>query len=163
MGAPGTTLESGKMKRDMGCRYGMLAVSIILLAAGIASSASTQSQIVIVRDDQVIVYFDVELAVTPDERKRGLMWREDLPRGSGMLFDFGGTGPISMWMKNTLIPLDMLFVDAAGCIVDIKESTVPRSTQVIRGARLSRYVLEINGGEARLRGIGVGDCLKPIR
>jgi uncharacterized membrane protein (UPF0127 family) len=141
---------------------GVLGVALLLFATGIEARTNTQTRIVVVRADQVLVYFDVDVAVTGEQRRRGLMWREYLAPGSGMLFDFGYARLISMWMKDTLIPLDMLFVDAAGNIVDIKDSVTPRSTQTIRGALPARYVLEINGGEAALRGIASGDRLRAM-
>lgn len=98
----------------------------------------------------------VELARTRAQIMRGLMYRETLPEGTGMLFDYGGMTNISMWMKNTLVPLDMVFADGDGVVVHIVENTVPRSTESIPSPVPARYVLEIPAGTARSLGIGPG-------
>ena len=101
--------------------------------------------------------FDVELANTPDERSKGLMHRRELPQGRGMLFDFGGEGPISMWMKNTFIPLDMLFIRADGTIARIAQNTTPHSEETIPSGAPVKAVLEVIGGTAKRLGIAPGD------
>ncbi len=102
----------------------------------------------------------VELAVTPEERSRGLMYRTELAPDRGMLFDFGTTAPVVMWMKNTLIPLDMFFLDAEGRIVRIAERTTPLSTARIFSRAPVRFVLEMIGGSAARLGLAPGDVLK---
>jgi uncharacterized membrane protein (UPF0127 family) len=99
----------------------------------------------------------VELAATPQAIGRGLMFRKHLPDGHGMLFDFGPERRIDMWMKNTLIPLDMIFIGADGRIRQIAENTKPLSTRLISSSGPARAVLEINAGAARKLGIAVGD------
>ncbi len=107
--------------------------------------------------------FTVELATTPAQMEQGLMFRQSLAPDSGMLFDFKTPSPVSMWMKNTLIPLDMLFVDARGNIVNIHERAVPGSLNTINAAAPVRAVLELNGGTATRLGIKPGDrVLHPI-
>jgi uncharacterized protein len=101
--------------------------------------------------------FSVELAVTDEERARGLMFRRDLPDGQGMLFDFGRDEDVSMWMKNTYIPLDMMFIAGNGRIVRIAENTEPMSTRILSSGRPVRAVLEVIGGTAKKYGIVVGD------
>jgi len=101
--------------------------------------------------------FSVELATTDEERERGLMFRKELPDGHGMLFDFETDRNVAMWMKNTLIPLDMIFIRADGRIANIAESTEPMSTRVIPSRGLVRAVLEVAGGTAKRLGIEVGD------
>ncbi len=102
--------------------------------------------------------FDVELAVTPNQRSQGLMFRYEMAPEAGMLFDFGPTERRqSMWMKNTYIPLDMLFIKADGRIESIAERTVPRSLEVISSRGRVRAVLELNGGTASRLGIRPGD------
>ena len=101
--------------------------------------------------------FSVELASNDAERTRGLMFRKELPEGRGMLFDFGVDQDIAMWMKNTLIPLDMLFIRADGRIAHIAENTEPLSTKIIRSGGPVRAVLEVAGGTAKKLGIAVGD------
>jgi uncharacterized membrane protein (UPF0127 family) len=100
--------------------------------------------------------FSVELAATGPALDRGLMHRRSLPRGQGMLFDFGFEQRITMWMKNTYVPLDMIFIGTDGRISRIAANTKPLSTTLISGGR-ARYVLEINAGAARRQGIAVGD------
>src|SRR5262249_60271161 len=89
--------------------------------------------------------FTVELAETPAEMQQGLMFRPSLAPDAGMLFDFKEPTSATMWMRNTLIPLDMLFVDGNGRIVNIAERTVPQSDAVIAAAAPVRAVIELNG------------------
>ena len=91
------------------------------------------------------------------------MFRQSLAPDAGMLFDFNAPSPVSMWMKNTFVPLDMLFVDAGGHIVNIGERTVPGSLEPVTAAAPVRAVLELNGGTAARLGIRPGDrVLFPI-
>lgn len=101
--------------------------------------------------------FSVEMAVTSEELSRGLMFRTELPEGRGMLFDFKREQPIAMWMKNTPLPLDMIFIRSDGIIVRIAERTTPQSTQTIPSGSPARAVLEVIGGTARKLGIAPGD------
>jgi uncharacterized protein len=101
--------------------------------------------------------FSVELAATDEERERGLMFRKELPDGHGMLFDFETDRNIAMWMKNTLIPLDMIFIRNDGRISNIAENTEPMSTRIIPSRGAVRAVLEVAGGTAKRLGIQVGD------
>ena len=101
--------------------------------------------------------FSVELAVTDAELDRGLMFRRDLPEGRGMLFDFKQDQPLAMWMKNTPLSLDMIFIRSDGSIVRIAENTKPRSTATISSGGPARAVLEVAGGSARKLGIAPGD------
>ena len=101
--------------------------------------------------------FTVELATTAAQMMQGLMFRQSLAPDAGMLFDYRAPSMASMWMKNTLIPLDMLFVDAAGHIVNIHERAVPGSLDPIAAAAPVRAVIELNGGTATRLGIRPGD------
>jgi uncharacterized membrane protein (UPF0127 family) len=101
--------------------------------------------------------FTIELAITGPEREQGLMFRRSLAPDAGMLFDMDLPTNITMWMKNTFIPLDMLFLDPAGRIVDIHERAVPQSTDIISTRAPARYVIELNGGTAERLGIKIGD------
>ncbi len=103
--------------------------------------------------------FEVELATTPAQEEQGLMYRQRLAPDAGMLFDFGDTAPRAFWMKNTLIPLDMLFI-ADGRIVDIHERAVPLSEDVIPSRVPARAVLELNGGTVSHLGIKIGDVVR---
>jgi uncharacterized protein len=101
--------------------------------------------------------FAIELAVTDEERAQGLMFRKELPEGRGMLFDFKREQPVSMWMKNTLIPLDMLFITGDGRIARIAENTEVRSERVISSGVPVLAVLEVIAGTAKKYGIAPGD------
>src|SRR3954449_3243513 len=100
--------------------------------------------------------FTVELAATPSERSRGLMFRRAMQPDHGMLFDFRAPQPVAFWMKNTPLPLDMLFIDEAGAIVQIAADTVPYSETPIPSEQPIRAVLELNAGTAKRLGITAG-------
>ena len=102
----------------------------------------------------------VEIADTPDERGVGLMHRTELTSDRGMLFDFRATRQVTMWMKNTLISLDMFFAESDGRIVTIAERTTPLSEKRIRSGQPVRFVLEMAGGSAERLGIVTGDRLR---
>lgn len=104
--------------------------------------------------------FDVEVARTITQRARGLMFRESMPPDAGMLFVYPDEQQIRMWMKNTLIPLDMVFVGGDGRILDIAENTEPLSETVIASSGPARAVIELNGGTARRLGIRSGDRVR---
>ncbi|MGH7116268.1 MAG: DUF192 domain-containing protein, partial [Stellaceae bacterium] len=101
--------------------------------------------------------FTVELAQTPAQMEQGLMFRRTLAPDAGMLFDFKDPTVATMWMHNTLIPLDMLFVDQHGLIVNIAQRAVPQSDATIAAAAPVRAVIELNGGTAERLGIKPGD------
>lgn len=103
--------------------------------------------------------FKVELALSSAQMEQGLMFRRSLAPDAGMLFDFKAPTNITMWMQNTLIPLDMLFLDRQGRILDIHERAVPFSTDMIGAKTPSRYVIELNGGTAARLGIRPGDLV----
>ncbi|MDW7710466.1 MAG: DUF192 domain-containing protein [Deferrisomatales bacterium] len=101
--------------------------------------------------------FSVEVARTPAEQQRGLMFRPELAPDAGMLFLHDEERPVSMWMKNTLIPLDMLFLAADGTVVRIAENTEPLSLRTISSGVPVKGVLELLGGTCRKLGIVPGD------
>jgi len=101
--------------------------------------------------------FTVEVATTPAQMEQGLMFRQSLAPAAGMLFDYMTPSMAMMWMKNTLIPLDMLFVDARGHVVNIHERAVPGSLETIAAAAPVRAVIELNGGTASRLGVRPGD------
>ena len=107
--------------------------------------------------------FRVELAATLEARRQGLMHRTDLARNQGMLFDFEYEQPVSMWMKNTPLSLDMLFIAESGRILRIERETTPFSLRSIPSGRPVRGVLEVLGGTAQDLDIRVGDhVLHPV-
>jgi uncharacterized membrane protein (UPF0127 family) len=101
--------------------------------------------------------FQVELATTPDQRAYGLMFRESLADDHGMLFDFGHPQPVAMWMRNTYIPLDMLFIRADGRIGRIVQQAQPLSDTVLASGGPVLAVLELRGGITAKLGIEQGD------
>lgn len=101
--------------------------------------------------------FRVKVARSREQHERGLMFREHLATDAGMLFDYGYAQEIAMWMKNTKIPLDMLFIGNDGSIVKIARNTVPESLELIFSGVPVRAVLEINGGTSARLGISEGD------
>jgi uncharacterized membrane protein (UPF0127 family) len=143
----------------------LLALLLLLaLAAPAAAQPQTQPQPAFETDTLWIetaggnrYTFQVELAVTPDEQAQGLMHRESLASDAGMLFLFDPVRPVSFWMKNTLIPLDMLFIASDGRIVRIAERTTPLSTDPVPSGEPVRAVLEVRGGLSSLLGIRPGD------
>jgi uncharacterized membrane protein (UPF0127 family) len=101
--------------------------------------------------------FRVELAISPQQRRQGLMYRRDIAADAGMLFVHSPARVASMWMRNTYIPLDMLFIAEDGEIVKIAERTVPLSLKSIYSDQPVRGVLELNGGTAARLGLERGD------
>lgn len=101
--------------------------------------------------------FSVELAETPEQRAQGLQNRKTLPTGSGMLFDFKRNKPVIMWMKNTYLSLDMIFISRDGTIVSMATGTVPFSLTLIPSRHPVTAVLEVSAGTVRVLGIRVGD------
>jgi uncharacterized protein len=106
------------------------------------------------------VSFQVEIAATPEKREIGLMYRRELPANHGMLFIFPGEKINSFWMKNTPIPLDMIFISRERKIVGIVQETVPFSLEGRSVSLPSQYVLEINGGLSRRYGFKAGDAVR---
>ncbi len=103
--------------------------------------------------------FTIELAASGAQMAQGLMFRKSMAADAGMLFDYGAPRQISMWMKNTYIPLDMLFVGMDGKIVAIHERAVPESLDTISPDMPARAVIEVNGGTASRLGIKPGDVV----
>ncbi|MEQ9693974.1 DUF192 domain-containing protein [Shimia sp. SDUM112013] len=129
--------------------------------------ASTQVAADTCRDDAVTLRgdwgqarFSVEVADDRRERAIGLMNRDHMPTSAGMLFVFDRTEPVSFWMENTLIPLDMLFIAENGEVVHIHSNAQPLDRTPIGSGQPVRYVLEINGGLAARMGITEGSALR---
>ena len=133
-----------------------LAVFATLTAAAGATPACDPDQIEILAGPGSRT-FAIEIADDPDEQSRGLMFRPALPADAGMLFIFEPPRPANFWMRNTMIALDMIFIDDTGRIESIAERTDPYSERVSSSEGDVRAVLEINGGLARALGIGPGD------
>jgi uncharacterized membrane protein (UPF0127 family) len=101
--------------------------------------------------------FRVEVARSTEQLERGLMFRRELPKDQGMFFDFGWEHLILMWMKNTYIPLDMIFISKSGVIVSMVKDAAPMSENMLNSGGAARAVLEVNAGTADRLGIAIGD------
>ncbi len=123
---------------------------------GLDARAASVQPLEIVTKSGVQV-FSVEMATTEQEKETGLMYRKELADGKGMLFDFSPEQEVSMWMKNTYISLDMIFIRADGRILRIAENTEPLSTKIISSRGLAKGVLEVIAGTAQKYGIAPGD------
>jgi uncharacterized membrane protein (UPF0127 family) len=141
-------------------RSAELACALALAAAPLAAAADCAPDRVDIRDPDATLRFQVEVVDTADERAEGLMRRESLPRFSGMLFVYERPQPVAFWMRNTLIPLDMLFFDAEGRLVRVKSQAQPHDETPVVGGDGIQYVLEINGGLAAELGIDLGAELR---
>jgi len=143
----------------MSNRSPILAVVLIMIAlrAAAAQMQTFERDQLTIESETGIHAFDVELAASPEQRAQGLMFRERMAADAGMLFVYPADQMISMWMKNTLIPLDMLFIGADGRIVHVAERAVPGSTATISSEQRARAVLELNGGTAARLKIRPGD------
>jgi uncharacterized membrane protein (UPF0127 family) len=127
----------------------------LLLAVGPARPADPHTLEIASRSG--VHVFAVEIASTPAQREKGLMFRKKLPDGQGMLFDFQTDQDVSFWMQNTYIPLDMIFIRGDGTILRIAENAEPLSTKFVPSGGLVRGVLEVIGGTAHKLGIAPGD------
>lgn len=136
-----------------------LLVTIILVLALAPAYARAGQQQLAIRTSKGDRTFIVEIADTPHSREVGLMFRRELAADAGMLFDFSASEKVSMWMKDTLIPLDMLFIRADGSIANIAERTVPGSLTPIDSNGPVLGVLEVNGGTSARLGINAGDTV----
>jgi len=128
---------------------------LVFSAPQVAQAASVQPLEIATKSG--VQVFSVEMATTEEEKTTGLMYRKELADGKGMLFDFSPEQQISMWMKNTYIPLDMIFIRADGRILRIAENTEPLSTKIISSGGLAKGVLEVIAGTAQKYGIQPGD------
>ena len=133
----------------------VLVFALVASAAGFAKAAELQT--LEIASKTGVHAFQVEMAITPEEKERGLMFRRELPEGQGMLFDFQFDQNVAFWMKNTYIPLDMLFIRGDGRILRIAENTEPLSERNIPSGGPVRAVLEVIGGTAKKLGIAAGD------
>jgi uncharacterized membrane protein (UPF0127 family) len=136
-------------------RCASFVLAFLLLVMGAARSTDREPLDIISKNG--VHKFSVEMAVTDAERAQGLMYRKELPDGQGMLFDFRKEQELGFWMKNTYIPLDMIFIRADGRILRIAENTTPLSEALVPSRGQARAVLEVIGGTARKLGIAPGD------
>jgi hypothetical protein len=155
-----------KSERTRLARRYVLAVGAMMLI-NLVTSAQTvdvtdldqrfdRDTIVIEANTDACYHFHVYVAVTSPQHRRGLMHVKSLPRFTGMLFVYPDPAILSMWMKNTYIPLDILFIRADGTVSSIAENAEPLSLTSIPADEPVRYVLELNGGITEELGIGPG-------
>jgi uncharacterized protein len=139
----------------------MRALRLFLLPAVLLWAAACQAQpkVIIQTKENRELTFQVEVADTPAKRELGLQYRRDLAADRGMIFLFPSESHHSFWMKNTPIPLDMIFINSDRKIVGIVEQAVPFSTDSRSVPAASQFVLEINGGLAGRYGVKVGDSI----
>ena len=139
-------------------RLGAPLAMVLLLALALAEPAAAQAleplTIVTASGEHL---FQVEIANTVDERAKGLMYRRFMPADRGMLFEFEANEPVGFWMKNTYIPLDMVFVSPNGTVTRIAANAEPLSDAVVPSGGPCIAVLELNGGAAAEIGLKVGD------
>jgi uncharacterized protein len=122
-----------------------------------AAPAPAQTEPLTVRTASGEHRFQVEVARTDEQRARGLMFRRYMPPDRGMLFDFKVEQPVMMWMRNTYIPLDMIFISRDGRVINVAENTEPMSERTIASAAPAFAVLEVNAGVSRKIGLKPGD------
>lgn len=143
----------------------LVILSLLLSAPAVVAPANadgqrTRTPLIIEQAGGGYIELQVELAADPASRRRGLMHRRHLPPQTGMLFDYGREQSVQMWMKNTRIPLDMLFVDGDGRIVHIVRHTDPGSHELIDSGQPVRAVLEVNAGFSSRQGISTGQLVR---
>jgi uncharacterized protein len=147
------------------CSRRLQFIRILAFAAALASAwlvapplaGSTEQQTLEIVSKSGVHVFTVELAVTDEERQKGLMFRRSLPESQGMIFDFKRDQEVSMWMRNTYVSLDMIFIRADGRILRIAENTQTESDRIIPSGGPVRAVLEVVAGTAKKFGIAPGD------
>jgi len=137
-----------------------LAAALVWAASAISALANCDPDSLHLRGDWGTARFTTEIAITSAELSKGLMNRPSMPMLAGMLFVYKKEGPVHFWMRNTLIPLDMLFLTSDGVVQKIHENAVPLDETLIPGGNNVRYVFEINGGMAKRLGISIGTELR---
>ena len=139
-----------------------IAVAISVMAAFVACAQEQPKVAITGPDARDLVMVNVEVAASNAKRELGLMFRRHLDEEAGMIFLFKQAQHLTFWMKNTLIPLDMIFADSDGRIVGIVENAAPLSESIDAVDGDSQYVLEVNGGFCKRHGVIAGDRLRFI-
>lgn len=138
-----------------------LAFILLLLMAGFTATAQAQATFpkgeLSIKTAETTYDFDIELALDDNHRQYGMMFRTEMPEMTGMLFVYDRKRDLAMWMKNTFISLDILFLDTNGKIINIAKSAQPRSLSRISSQRPAKAVLELKGGITDKLGINAGD------
>ena len=153
--------------------YRVLLATVLVLCSGACSPQSTANSgangsldeafardtLTIVNGDGSRHEFDVYLALSPEQQRRGLMFVRQIPLQTGMLFVYERDDLQSMWMKNTYISLDIIFARADGTVASVIRNTEPLSLRSLSSTEPVRFVLELNAGAARRFGIGTSSRL----
>lgn len=147
------------MRRAAG-RATFLALALLLALLSACHPSRAAGTVEVVSSSGKVLPVAVELATTPDARQLGLMYRDRLDAGNGMLFIFPQSAPQAFWMKNTKIPLDILFIDDTGRIVRLHARTTPFSEDSLPSDAPVRFVLEVPGGWCADNGIKEGDTVR---
>jgi uncharacterized membrane protein (UPF0127 family) len=139
------------------------AVALVLFGAGAsavcAQETFSREPLEIIHANGKSTTFMIELALTPSQKQQGLMFRRTMAPDHGMLFDFQENRLVSMWMRNTYLPLDMIFASQSGKITHIHENAIPHDESVITSRGQVRFVLELNAGAVKRFDIRIGDQL----
>jgi uncharacterized protein len=151
----------GRPHRSLSVWKALLFLALVNL--GVPLAACSQPSAVVVHTRRETATVRVEIADTPDKRATGFMYRRELAADAGMLFLFPAPAPQKFWMKNTPLPLDMIFIGPARTIVGIVADTKPFSTNPVGPDEPSLYVLEVNAGFAAQHGLAVGDQVEFLR
>lgn len=139
----------------MGKWFGLGALVLLTASSALADGACREDTLYL-RGDWGSARISVSVVDTPETRSKGLMFVEDMPAMTGMLFVYEREQTVSFWMKNTLIPLDMIFADGTGVVQRVHENAVPGDLTAIPGGSNIQFVLELNGGMADRLGIDAG-------
>lgn len=152
------------MSRHLGVQNAILSLRCLLMAAlfavALPAAANALSPLVVERGSGSQVEFEVELALTNKQRQQGLMYRKELAADKGMLFIFPAEKMRSFWMRNTYIPLDIIFLRADGSIVNIVENAEPETDTPRPSSGPAKAVLEIAGGRASELQLAPGDVVR---
>ena len=144
---------------------GVLFAALLFLVTGAARadvSLDLKVETIAVVTSQGRTQFEAEIADTPEARAVGLMYRTEMADDHGMLFDFGVTRPVTMWMKNTPLSLDMIFADEKGTVLFVAADTIPFSEDIVSAPVPVRSVLEVIAGTANRLGIKPGDRIESV-
>ena len=139
------------------------ALTVLLLAVFPACPSTSSPQVVILLQNGEPIHVTVEVVDTPEKRRLGLMYRNELPEFSGMLFIFPQEQLLTFWMKNTPLPLDIIYITVDYTIISIAENTRPYSEAPLPAKQPAKYALEVNAGFCHRHGVVTGDRVKFVQ
>lgn len=156
--------SSSHPQRASGFSSILIIAAVLVAAFGYRTASAQPAAEEAPRPAEIIIHtdtgdhvFTVEWALTPEQRQLGLMFRQTMADDAGMVFDFFVEQPVSFWMRNTLLPLDMIFIRADGTVRSIAANTTPLSLTGVPSGGPVRYVLEVNAGTVERLSIDLGD------